>query len=84
MALSGSFNTNSYNGRYLVFSWVATQDSYWNTSKITWTLKSAGNSQYNYYNAGNFKVVIAGETVYKSTDRISIGTNTTIALYFFL
>ena len=48
-------------------------------STITWTLKSAGTSQYNYYNAGNFKVVIDGETVYSSATRISIGSNTTIA-----
>ena len=36
MALSGSFNTTAYSGRYLTFSWTATQNVAANTSTISW------------------------------------------------
>jgi hypothetical protein len=79
MATSGSFNTTAYSGRYLQFTWkrsgvnVAS-----NTSTITWTLKGAGSASV-WYKAGNFKVVIEGETVYSSTARINLDNGTAVA-----
>ena len=78
MALSGSFNTTAYSGRYLTFSWTATQNVTANTSTISWTLKGAGTGT-GYYMAGNFKVVINGETVYSSADRIQLRVGTLVA-----
>ena len=78
MALSGSFQTTGYNGRYLVFSWVATQNASGSHSTIQWSLRSGG-SQSKIYTGTNFKVVIDGETVLNSVAKISLGTNTTIA-----
>lgn len=82
MALSGSFNTSAYDGKYLKLSWTATQSIANNTSTISWKLtgvRSDGGS--GYVKAGGFKVVIAGETVYsKSTDyRIELHNGTVVA-----
>lgn len=77
--LSGSFNTTAYSGRYLVLSWTATQDIANNKTAISWTLKGAGGSTTGYYKAGNFKVVIAGETVYSSSARINLYNGTVVA-----
>ncbi len=80
MASSGSFNTTGYQGRYLNFSWALESQSYENnTSTISWTLKGAGNAQSSWYNAGNFKVVINGTTVYSSATRIKLYNGTTVA-----
>ena len=82
MASSGSFNTSDYKGRYLVFSWSEISQSVTdNKTTISWTLKSAGESEWRYYKAGGFKVVIDGTTVYSvsTDDRITISENTTIA-----
>jgi hypothetical protein len=80
MASSGSFNTTGYQGRYLTFSWTLESQSYENnTSTIYWTLKGAGNAQSSWYNAGNFKVVINGSTVYSSATRIKLYNGTTVA-----
>lgn len=82
MASSGSFKTSDYKGRYLVFSWQETSQSITdNKTVISWTLKSEGDSEWRYYKAGNFKVVIEGATVYQTSqdDRITISENTTIA-----
>lgn len=78
MALSGSFNTTAYNGRYLTFSWTATQNVAANTSTISWRLVGAGTGS-GYYVSGNFKVVIAGETVYQSATRIELRVGTVVA-----
>ena len=78
MALSGSFNTTAYSGRYLTFSWTATQNVAANTSTISWRLVGAGTGS-GYYVSGNFKVVIAGETVYQSTTRIELRVGTVVA-----
>ena len=78
MALSGSFNTTAYKGRYLTFSWTATQNVAANTSTLSWKLVGAGTGS-GYYMAGNFKVVIAGETVYSSTTRIELRVGTVVA-----
>ena len=78
MALSGSFNTTAYKGRYLTFSWTATQNVAANTSTLSWQLVGAGTGS-GYYMAGNFKVVIAGETVYSSASRIELRNGTVVA-----
>lgn len=78
MALSGSFNTTAYKGRYLTFSWTATQNVAANTSTISWRLVGAGTGS-GYYVSGNFKVVIAGETVYQSATRIELRVGTVVA-----
>ena len=79
MALSGSFKTTDYNGRYLLFTWVATQSIESNTSTITWTLRGAGQASHTYYTSDNFKLVIDGETVYSSAGRINLAQNTVVA-----
>ena len=80
MASSGSFNTTGYDGRYLTFAWSLTSQSYENnTSTIYWTLKGAGTGSVSWYNAGNFKVVINGTTVYSSATRIKLYNGTTVA-----
>lgn len=79
MAASGYFNTNSYEGRYLQFSWVEkSQNVATNTTTISWALKGAGGDS-TWYNSGNFKVVIAGTTVYSSSTRIKLYNGTTVA-----
>ena len=82
MASSGSFKTSDYKGRYLRFSWsIKSQDITNNTTTISWTLKSEGESEWKYYNAGNFRVDIDGVTVYstKESDRIVVDPDTLIA-----
>jgi len=80
MANSGSFNTNGYQGRYLTFSWsVSSQSIESNSSTISWSLKGAGNASSSWYNAGNFKVVINGVTVYSSSTRIKLYNGTVVA-----
>lgn len=83
MATSGNFNTKTFNGelgaRYLQFAWeVKSQDTDKNTTTISWTLKGAGGGSY-YYKAGNFKLVINGDTVYSSSERIELYKGTVVA-----
>lgn len=80
MATSGSFNTTGYQGRYLTFAWsLSSQSIENNSSVISWTLKGAGNASSSWYNAGNFKVVVNGTTVYSSSTRIKLYNGTTVA-----
>ena len=86
MANSGSFNTTAINvsdtvgNRYLTFSWsVKEQDIATNKTVISWTLKGAGGNAKYYYMAGNFKLVIDGDTVYSSSSRIELYGDTTVA-----
>lgn len=81
MALSGTVNSSSYEGRYIQLTWSATQSIANNTSTIKWSLKGAGVGQAGWYMAGGFKVVINGDTVYsKSTDyRIKLYNGTSVA-----
>lgn len=79
MALQGSFNTTAYGGRYLTLSWTATQSIANNTSTISWSLRGSGGGTTGYYEAGNFKVIIAGETVYSSSGRIKLYNGTLVA-----
>jgi hypothetical protein len=79
MASSGNFKTSSYEGRYLEFSWSETsQNVANNATTISWKLRGGGGGS-TWYNAGNFKVVIAGETVYSSAARIRLYDGTTVA-----
>lgn len=79
MASSGSFNTGSYEGRYLQFYWkITSQNVASNTTTISWSLKGAGGGNV-WYKAGNFKVVIAGETVFSSATRIQLENGTVVA-----
>lgn len=75
MALSGSVNTSSYEGRYYQLSWTATQNVANNTSTISWTLKALGGIS-SWYAERTLKVVIAGSTVYSKTDRVERYTGT--------
>ena len=80
MASSGSFNTSGYSGRYLTFAWnVASQDVANNRTVINWSLKGAGGSTTNWFMSGNFKVLINGQQVYFSSNRIQLYNGTTVA-----
>lgn len=80
MASNGSFQTNDFEGRYLLFSWsLASQDVETNSSVITWSLKGAGNATASYYESGSFKVVINGVTVYQSNTRIKLYNGTIVS-----
>lgn len=69
MALSGSLNTSSYDGRYYQLSWTATQNTNTNKSTVSWELKALGQSGV-WYAERTLKVVIAGTTVFSKTDRV--------------
>ena len=80
MASSGSFNTSGYSGRYLTFAWnVASQDVANNRTVINWSLKGAGGSTSDWFMSGNFKVLINGQQVYFSSNRIQLYNGTTVA-----
>lgn len=80
MAKSGSFNTTSYQGRYLTFSWaVESQSVEDNSTTISWTLKGAGTGQSSWYMAAPFKVVIDGVTVFSSSTRIKLYNGTVVS-----
>lgn len=80
MANSGSFNTSGYSGRYLTFAWsVKSQDVANNRTTINWSLKGAGGSTTNWFMSGNFKVLINGQQVYFSSDRIQLYNGTPVA-----
>lgn len=68
MALSGSFNTKGYDGRYWKFSWSATQSVTNNTSTISWRVDAVGGN-VQWYKCGPCTVVVAGSTVYNNTGR---------------
>lgn len=69
MALSGSLNTSSYDGRYYTLSWTATQNQANNTSTISWTLKAAGGSS-SWYAERTVEVKIDGAVKYSKSDRV--------------
>lgn len=83
MANSGSFDTSSYGSgnynRYLNFSWnVQSQSTASNTSTISYTLKGAGGSTTSWQMSGPFKLVIDGQTVYSSSERIQLKNGTVL------
>lgn len=80
MSNSGNFKTSAYDGRYLLFSWrIKSQSIANNRTTIEWTLQGAGTASAGYYKAGNFKVVIDGNTVYSSSTRINLYNGTVVA-----
>ncbi|MCP1638618.1 hypothetical protein J2T50_000311 [Streptococcus gallinaceus] len=80
MANNGSFNTNAYESRSLVFEWnVASQSIDRNQTTINWSVKGAGGNPTIWYMSGNFKVVIDGSTVFSSATRIQLQTGTKVA-----
>jgi hypothetical protein len=78
MALSGTLNSTDYSGRYIQFSWDATQDVAKNQTTIKWTLKGAGKASSSWYNSGPFYVAIGGEKVYESSTRIKLYEGTLV------
>lgn len=80
MALQGSFNTNSYDGRYLKFSWeLETQNIYTGESTISWRLVGAGvSTNKNYYPITNIKITIDGAAIYTSDDQIDLWEGTVV------
>lgn len=68
MALSGSFNTNSYDGRYYTLSWSATQSVAGNYSTIKWSISCAGGS--GWYAERTLSATLAGVTLVSKTDRV--------------
>ena len=81
MATSGTLTgSDGYQGRVIQFTWERTSYSVAdNTSTISWTLKGDGTASSGWYYAGNFKVVIAGDTEYESSTRIKLYDGTTVA-----
>lgn len=81
MALSGTVNSSSYEGRYVQLTWSASQSVANNTSTISWSLKGAGNASSGWYMSGGFYVSIDGNVVCNwSTDsRIQLYNGTDIA-----
>lgn len=69
MALSGSVNTNSYEGRYYQVSWTASQSTANNQSAVSWTLKALGGKS-SWYAERALNVSVAGKNVYRKTDRV--------------
>jgi hypothetical protein len=79
MALSGTLNSSDYQGRFVQFSWDATQDTAKNESTITWTLKGAGDASASWYNSAPFYVAIGGEVVYEGGARVKLYKGTLVA-----
>jgi len=81
MAYLGSFDaTGGYDSRTIQFQWeIASQSVQNNTTVINWSLVGVGGYSSKWYEAGNFKVIIDGATVYSSSNRIKLYIGTTIA-----
>ena len=80
MATSGTLYSSDYQGRKLKFYWERTSYSTANnTSTIKWTLSGYGTASSSWYYAGNFKVVIAGDTEFTKESRIKLYNGTEIA-----
>lgn len=69
MALSGSLNTNDYDGRFYQIRWTATQSIANNSSTINWTVSALGGGT-RWFAERTLKVIIAGKTVVDKTDRV--------------
>lgn len=81
MATNEYLNSNGYNGRYIELHWWRTGT--WNGatcgSNIHWELHGRGQASASWYKAGNFKVVINGQTLYNSSNRINLYNGTLVA-----
>lgn len=76
---SGSFITNASAGRSLTFNWSVDSTSIsGNYKRIYWSLIGSGSAS-GYVLGGDFKVVIDGETVYNSSNRIELWSGTVVA-----
>lgn len=69
MALSGTLNTNDYDGRFYQVRWTATQSYANNSSTINWTVSALGGGT-KWFAERTLKVIIAGKTVVNKTDRV--------------
>ena len=77
---SGTVSTTKYEGRYLKLNWsVDSTNIKENYKRIYWSLVGAGGTDGYWYYSGNFKAVINGTTVYKSSDRIKLYKGTVVA-----
>lgn len=78
----GNFSTTDYWGRNLIFNWeIYNQDIENNKTTINWSITGGkvNDSVSGWLGAGNFKVVIDGETVYSSSTRIELSVGTRVA-----
>jgi hypothetical protein len=76
---NGSFTTTASEGRSLTFNWSkVSSDISGNYTDISWSLTGSG-SAGGYVMAGNFTVIIDGETVYSSSNRIEVWSGTVVA-----
>lgn len=70
MASNGSFNTNSYDGRYVQFSWsVASQSVANNNTTINWSISAVGGGS-SWYRSNPTSVYINGNCVYYNGTRV--------------
>lgn len=83
MALSGTLNTGSYDGRYYQFSWTATQSVANNRSTISWTLKAVGGND-SWYAERTLKLYAAGSYLVNKTDRVERYTGTVSSGTFYI
>ena len=80
MANSGSFTTTSSEGRSLTFNWsVKNQYVSTNQTTINWSLVGSGTYTQGWVTCGNFKVLIDGQQVYYSANRINVYSGTVVA-----
>lgn len=70
MASNGSFNTNSYDGRHVQFSWnVASQSVANNNTTINWSISAVGGKS-SWYKSNPTSVYINGNCVYYNGTRV--------------
>lgn len=70
MASNGSFNTNSYDGRHVQFSWsVASQSVANNNTTINWSISAVG-GRSSWYRSNPTGVYINGNCVYYNGTRV--------------
>ena len=70
MANGGSFNTGSYDGRHVQFSWnVSSQNVANNTTTISWSISAVGGNS-SWYRSNPTSVYINGTRVYYNGTRV--------------
>lgn len=70
MSNNGSFNTNSYDGRYVQFNWnVASQNVTNNNTTINWSISAVGGKS-SWYKSNPTSVYINGNRVYYNGTRV--------------
>lgn len=70
MSNNGSFNTNSYDGRYVQFNWsVASQNVANNNTTINWSISAVGGKS-SWYKSNPTSVYINGNRVYYNGTRV--------------